>query len=215
MRFFLRTTIAAVAFVLAGAPALQAQQGPLKIAYVNSRQLLAEAPGAEQAQQMFEREMSSYQQEVQQMGDSLQRAIAEFQRQARDLPPARRDSLAEQLEQRQFAYQQRVAQLEQQAQQRELQLAQPIMQNIQRVLGEVRRDGGYHFIFDIAAQGSPVVAADSSLDITQQVLTRLKALPAPQLPPAPSASTQGNASRPAGPVAAPAGARRPPSNDER
>lgn len=184
-------------------------QSPLKIAYVDSRMLLSEAPGSDQAQQMFEREMSGYQEEAQRLGDSLQAAVAAFQQQARSMPEARRDSVAQDLELQQIAYQQRVAVLEQQAAQREMQLAQPIMQNIQRVLNDVRNEEGYHFIFDVAAQGSPVVAADTTLDITQTVLTRLKALPAPEFPPAAASAPR---QPPAGPVATPAGVRRPPGD---
>lgn len=209
MRTNFRSMLVALAMLVVGAPVLAAQ-APLKIAYVNSRQLLAEAPGADQAQQMFEREMSGFQQQVQQLGDSLQTAITNFQRQAREMQPERRDSIGQMLEQQQMAYQQRVSQLEQQAQQREMQLAQPIMQNIQKVLGEVRQAEGYHLILDIAAQGSPVVAADTTLDITQQVLTRLKAMPAPTLPAAGDTAAAAPAARPAGPVAQPAGVRRPP-----
>ncbi len=208
MRNTIRPFLAALAVVALAAP-LAAAQAPLKIAYVNSRQLLAEAPGAEQAQQIFEREMSGYQDEVEKLGDSLQTAIAGFQRTMRDMTDSHRDSVAAVLQQQQNAYQQRVMQLEQAAAQREMELAQPIMQNIQRVLSDVRRDEGYHFIFDIAAQGNPVVAADTTLDITQQVLTRLKALPPPTLPSA-SGATPPAGTPPAGPVAQPAGVRRPP-----
>ena len=182
-------------------------QSPLRIAYVDSRLLLSEAPGSDQAQQMFEREMSGYQAEVQRMGDSLQAAMSAFQQQARNMPEARRDSVAQDIELQQIAYQQRVAVLEQQAAQREMQLAQPIMQNIQRVLDAVRTEEGYHFIFDVAAQGSPLVAAEPTRDLTRAVLTRLKAMPAPELPPAGSAA---GTTPPAGPVSQPAGVRRPP-----
>lgn len=210
MRITFRPILAALAMLVVAAPAAAAQ-ATMKIAYVNSRQLLAEAPGADQAQQMFEREMNGYQQQVQQLGDSLQAAIQRFQRDAREMQPARRDSIAETLERQQMAYQQRVAELEQQAQQREMQLAQPIMQNIQRVLADVRRDEGYHFILDIAAQGSPVVAADTTLDITDRVLTRLKALPAPTFPAAVGSTQPSAPPARTGPVAQPAGVRRPPS----
>lgn len=210
MRILCLTAVAVLGIMIVPA-AEAAAQSPLRIAYVDSRLLLSEAPGSDQAQQMFEQEMSGFQQEVQQLGDSLQSAMTSFQQQARDMPAERRDSIAQTIELQQIAYQQRVAVLEQQAAQREMQLAQPIMQNIQRVLNDVRSEEGYHFIFDVAAQGSPVVAADTTLDITQAVLARLKALPAPALPPA--ASAPAATTPPAGPVAQPAGVRRPPGRN--
>lgn len=203
MRNTFRPLLLALAVLALAAPAAIAQ-APLKIGYVNSRQLLAEAPGADQAQQMFEREMSTYQQEVEQMGQALDAQITEFQRTAREMPEARRDSIAQVLGEQQNAYQRRVMELEQAAAQREMELAQPIMQNIRQVLSDYRTAEGFHFIFDIAAQGNPLIAADTTLDVTEQVLTRLKALPAPTLPAA------ADSTPPAGPVAQPAGVRRPP-----
>lgn len=211
MRVLMRTAVLATAAVVAGS-SVAAAQAPLKVGYVNSRVLLAEAPGAAQAQELFQREMSGYQEQVKRGGDSLQTAITSFQQRAQAMPAAQRDSAARTLEARQLAYQQRVQGLEQQAQEREMALAQPIMQNIQRVLTEVRQAEGYHFIFDVAASGAAIVAADTTLDLTQRVLTRLKAMPAPTLPAAGTAATP---PAPSGPVAQPAGVRRPPASPRR
>ena len=43
------------------------------------------------------------------------------------------------------------------------------------MIAAVRTEGQYAFIFDVAAQGQSIVAADSTLDITQTVITRLRA----------------------------------------
>ena len=48
---------------------------------------------------------------------------------------------------------------------------------------DVRVEGGYAFIFN-ADQGSPIVAADKNLDITDRVLAKLRSAPAPTSRPA-------------------------------
>ena len=54
------------------------------------------------------------------------------------------------------------------------------MENLQKVIEQVRAEDGYAMIFDVASQTSVIVAADKSLDITQKVLARVKAAPAPK-----------------------------------
>ena len=63
--------------------------------------------------------------------------------------------------------------LENQMQKRQSELVKPIMDRINTVLQDVRKEGGYTLILDAAA-GS-IVAADPAMDLTETVLTRLKA----------------------------------------
>ena len=82
---------------------------------------------------------------------------------------------------------------------------QPILENVRKVLDELRTEGGYSFIFDVSA-GSFIVSADKNLDITDRVVSKLK-LSAPKM--APKA-----AAKPAlGPASAPAGVttKKPPT----
>ena len=76
-------------------------------------------------------------------------------------------------------------------------LMAPIMDGIRKVLDDVRMDGGYAFIFDVAA-GSFIVSADKNLDITERVLSKMRLA-------APKAAPAAGAAKPAGPASAPAG----------
>ena len=73
---------------------------------------------------------------------------------------------------KQQAYQQHVQELEQTAQQREAELVRPIMEQINKIIEQIRTENGYSFILDAGSQAGVVVAADSSLDITDQVIKR-------------------------------------------
>ena len=69
-------------------------------------------------------------------------------------------------------YQQRSSQLNELANQRRAALIQPVMDNITAVIEAIREEGAYAMILDTAA-GS-IVSADPTLDLTQEVITRLQ-----------------------------------------
>lgn len=74
--------------------------------------------------------------------------------------------------QKQREAQQRAMQLEDQAAKRQNELVEPVMRKIQEVIDAIRSEGKYAMIFDVAAGG--LIAADPALDITDQVLARLR-----------------------------------------
>ena len=214
MRPFLRVATAAVALTMSTTGLLAAQNaaapGSAKIVYVNSQKIIAQAPGRAEAEAQFQKEMDQYKAQVQRMGDSLQTAVADYQKAEPTLTPAVKSTRTKDLRDRQAAYQQHVQQLEQTAQQREAELVRPIMEQINRIIEQIRAENNYTFILDAGNQAGVVVAADSSLDITDQVIKRLVAAGpvASKTPPAPAPTT----ARPSGAAAQkPTGVSRPKS----
>ena len=209
MRAFLRATPLALALtVVLGAAA--GAQGPApavpKIAYINSQQVLAQAPGRAEAEAQFEREMNGYRQAVQRMGDSLNTMIAEYNRQEVSLSPAAKETRQKAIREKEDQYQKKTAELQQQAQRRQVELVQPIMEHINKIIGELRAQEGYSMIFDAGSTAGVVVAADTTLNITNKVIARLKAVGAPK----PVSARPASPAKPAGaPVNAPAGVSRP------
>lgn len=167
-----RTSIAlfALAFLL---PAGAVEAQTLKIAYINSQEILLQAPGAEAAQQAFEAEMAGYQTEIQQLETELQNMETALQQQSLTLSPEARANREQQLQQKFQEYQQRAGQLQDVANERRAALIQPVMDNITSVIETMREEGAYSLILDAAA-GS-IVSADPTLDLTQEVITRLQA----------------------------------------
>ena len=70
-------------------------------------------------------------------------------------------------------FQARARELEAKQNQRQNELVQPILDRIKLAIEDVRVEGGYSFIFN-ADQGSPIVALDKNLNITDRVLARLR-----------------------------------------
>src|SRR5689334_6388585 len=89
MRVLLRASLIALAASLtiaagssAQATAASAPPVPVKIGYINSAQLLQEAPGRAEAEAQFDREVGAYRQQLQRMNDSLNALMAAFDRDA-------------------------------------------------------------------------------------------------------------------------------------
>jgi len=175
MRSFTRVAATVAALTLSMAGVLAAQAGGPKIVYVNSQKIIAQAPGRADAEAQFQKEMDQYKAQVQKMGDSLQTMVADYQKAEPTLSQSVKATRTKDLRDRQQAYQQHVQQLEQTAQQREAELVRPIMEQINKIIEQVRNENGYAFILDAGNQAGVVVAADSSLDITDQVIKRLQA----------------------------------------
>lgn len=167
-----RTSLAlmALAFLLS-AGAVEAQT--LKIAYINSQEILMNAPGAEEAQAQFDQEMATYQQEIARLETELQNMETALQQQQLTLSPEAKANREQQLQAKFQQYQQRTAQLQEIANQRRAALIQPVMDEITAVIETIREQGAYSLILDAAA-GS-IVSADPALDLTQEVITRLQA----------------------------------------
>lgn len=162
-------TVLGLSLLAAGDAAAQAQ----KFAFVNTNQIVAQAPEASRARQSLESELQGYRQELERLEAELDSLQTNYERQQSSLSADARQQRQQELQQKFVAYQQRAAELQQTVQRREQELLGPVMQKIAGVIEEVRKEGGYTMIFDASA-GSVIVAADPSLNVTDQVLAKLR-----------------------------------------
>ncbi len=223
----LRAAPAAVlALGLATAAAAQQPGQPvqaLRFAWLNSQTILAATPGRPAAESLFAREMAGARAEVQRLQTQLDSAVATYNRAMVTMSPAMKATREEELRQMEARNRQRAQDLDQQMQQRESELTAPIMQRVNGVIEGVRAEFNYAFVFDVAAQGNPIVTADRTLEITNLVIQRLQAAgPAPAPGPAAAPGAPGvatpnppplgtpatpDSTRPVAPVQPPAGPR--------
>ena len=172
MRVLLRATPVAFVLLAALGGRASAQQ---KNAYIQSTILLEQAPGRAAAESLFTRESQPYQAQMKRMSDSLQTMVAAFEKRAPALAPAARDAQAKDIQAKEAAFQARARDLEAKQNQRQSELVQPILDRIKLAIEDVRLEGGYSFIFNADGQGSPLVALDKNLNITDRVLAKLRA----------------------------------------
>lgn len=181
MRRIMCLTVLAGACLTASTGTAAQQQGEQEIqvppegtefVYINSQQIIENAPGASEAQQTWQQELGQYQQELQALAaelDSLQQA---YQQQQSMLSEQARQQRQEEIIQKQQELQRRRAELDRQATERQQELLNPILQEVQGVIEQVRRERGYIMVFDAATPG--LLAADPSLNITDLVLQRMQ-----------------------------------------
>ena len=174
MRGIVGSAVALLALVALAAPAA-AQQGALRVAYVNSQRIMEVAPGRAEAEGQFEREVGAYRQQLQRMEDSLRTLAQAYERDQAGLTPQVRQQRAQAVQAQEASFQARADTLNQQMQRRQAELVRPIMEQINHMIEQVRAEGSYALIFDVASEGQTIVAADPTLDVTEQVITRLRA----------------------------------------
>lgn len=156
--------------LLAGAVPAAAQG---RIAYLDSRRILQQAPGAQEARTAIEQEMRNFQQRLAQLQDSAQQVLSDYQQRSLTLSPEARRTEEQKIAARQRELEAQAEQLQLEANQKQSDLMQPVMDRVEEAIEAVRREGNYAIIFD-AASGS-FVSADTTLDLTTQVINRLRA----------------------------------------
>jgi len=172
MRAALIGALLATSTAFVGPTAAEAQT-QLKVAYINSEAILAQAPGARAAMDQFQRELADMQAELQPRAQELDQMIADYQAQALALSDTAKSMREQAIQQKDAQLQQEAAGMQQQAEARQQQLLQPVMDRISEVIEAVRVEGEYALVFDAAAGG--LVAADPELDLTETVIARLQA----------------------------------------
>lgn len=198
MRSFFRTACATLAVLTLGfthRAQAQAASSQFKIAFVNTGVLLDNAPGRTQAESTYARETRGYSDQLKKMNDSLNTMFAAYQKQEPTLTAAQKETKQAALRNLQQALQEKQQQLSQQAQAKQNELMAPIMEQVKKVLDDIRVEDGYSMI--ISGDPNLILSYDKNLDITDRVVARLRTVASSPV-------------KPGAPVSAPAGVTRKP-----
>lgn len=158
------------------APTTAAPAPAAKLAYLNSRAILAQTPGYAQAETLFARELNVSREEVAKLQQSLDSAANDFEASSVLLSPSAKQAKQQQLVSQQQTVQQRQQELQTRMEARERELLEPLQSRVQSIIEGIRAEMGFAMIFDVAAMGGAMVAADRALDITPLVIQRLQAV---------------------------------------
>jgi outer membrane protein len=150
-----------------------APTGPQKIAYINSEKLIQQAPGATEARTTVQREIDKYRAELALLEDSINTMIADYNQKQITLSPDAKKKQEEAIRTRQASLQTRSQTYDQSIQKRQQDLLEPVMDRINKALNDYRKDNGISIVLDASARA--IISADSSLDITDAILAKLKA----------------------------------------
>ena len=160
----------AVALVLLSVASLEAQA--TKIGYINVQEVLSQYPPFQAARDQLEGASNRWNAELQQAELAWQTSVQEYQQQQMTMTPEARQIRELEIESQRRAFESRSDELTNQGQALQAELFQPIMNDVTAVMEEIRLDGGYGLILDSGT--SVILAADESLNLTPDLLTRLQ-----------------------------------------
>ncbi|MDP1677974.1 MAG: OmpH family outer membrane protein [Bacteroidota bacterium] len=150
-----------------------AQQGALKIGYVNSETIIKELPEAKESQSKLETMLKGWQEEIEKRGQALQSKYEEYQKQANMLNESSKQVKQKELvEEEQKLNQYRQEKQQELAVQRE-KIMKPIQEKVFKAIEKVAKEKKLSFVFDRATE-VPVLYADPAYDYTPDVLIYLK-----------------------------------------
>src|SRR3989449_1015734 len=158
MQRFMLFALAAVAvptFAFAQAPQgpSAGPAGPLKIAYINSREILQRTPGYTAAESTYTKEVEGFRSEVQKLQQQLDSAVQAFDQQAIALSPAARQAKQKDLQAMQQRMVQRQQALQDSAQAKEDELMEPLRSRINSIIQGIRAESNFSLIIDADAGG--------------------------------------------------------------
>lgn len=177
---FDRWRAALVLAVLVLAPANTVAQGPQsssRFAWVNSQLIIQQTPGYAEAESTLNAEIASFRDEVQQMQTQLDSMVRTYDQQEIVLTPSNRQAKQQEIRDMQSRLEVRYGELQTRASERERQLVSPIEERVKGVIEGLRAERNLMFIFDVAAPGNNIIAADRTLDLTTLVIERLNSVP--------------------------------------
>ncbi len=204
MRTYLRAASLALTITMLAASSAAAQ-GPQKFGYIDSRQVLQQAPGRANLEAQLKPQADAFQKRIGVMQDSMQAMVSAFEKDQATLTPAVRTQRQEALEKKRESFAAEAESLQQKFAEAQQALSRPLMEMFNRVLNEIRAEEGYAFIFDVGAEVQVIVAADKNLDLTEKVIARMRTAAAAKPAATPTRPAAG------GPVQSPTGVKPPPA----
>ncbi len=186
------TMFALIATVMATAAGAQ-----IKIAFVNSQSLMEAAPGRAQATDLLNKEGQTYQTQLQKMQDSINGLYTKYQKDEPTLSAAAKETKQKAIRELETEFQAKQLQFQKAFDDRTKEVMAPITDAVKKVIDDIRSEEGYSIILDNAPGAGNIVSADKNLDITDKVVSRLRATPAPKVV-APAAPKPGAPASPAG-----------------
>jgi outer membrane protein len=173
---FRATALALTLSVVAGAAKAQAGKG--KIVYVNTQALMEAAPGRAAAESLLAKEGEGFRAQLSKLQDSANALLAKYQKAEPTLTPAQKDKDQKAIQALETELQAKNLQFQQQFAQKQNEIMAPITDAVKKVLDDIRTEDGYEMIIANEPGQSVIVAADKNLDITDRVVSRLRAVAA-------------------------------------
>ena len=124
--------------------------------------------------QTFQQELDRNEQELKGLENQLNALIEQFEGQQSGMNASTRQQRVERIRELQNQLQARAQELEEQSYDRETALLGPLQTRVQEAIDAIRVQRGLSAILDVTAEGSGLVSVDPTLDLTQEVIQRVR-----------------------------------------
>ena len=185
------------ALLVSGVGGVAVAQTSIKIAFVNSQTLMEAAPGRAAATDLLTKEGQGYQTQLQKMQDSINGLLTKYQKDEPTMSAATKESRQKTIRDLETSFQAKQLEFQKAYDERTKEVMAPITDQVKKVIDDIRVEDGYAIILDNAPGAGNIVSADKNLDITDRVVSRLRATPAAKIS-APTATKPGAPASPAG-----------------
>lgn len=153
-------------------PALSFAQKAPKFGHVNKQEIIQVLPDRDSAIVKLQKFQKDLETSLQTMNDEYQSKLQKFQDDQKGMDPLILQSKQKELINMQQNIQQFTENAQQLYQQKQGELMQPILEKIQKAINEVGKEGGFTYIFDLAAQSIAYYSSESQ-DVTDLVKQKL------------------------------------------
>ncbi len=161
-----------IAALLIAMPALSFAQKAYKFGHVNKQEIFNALPDKDSLTLKLNKFENDLKSSLQTMSEEYQAKYKKYADEKDKLDPLIQQNREKEL----FQYQQNITQYQDNAQSlyqtKSQELMQPIAEKIQKAINDVGKEGGFTYIFDLAAQSIAYFSADSQ-DVTELVKQKL------------------------------------------
>ena len=166
-----KSLIVIIAFIFTGYCALNAQ--PLKIAHINSQELLAALPESDSAQVKIQRTAKELQETLEEMQVEFNTKYQDYLQNSATFTETKKKARETELQDMNMRIQQFQETAEKEIQDLRQSLLTPIIEKATKAIEEVGREGGYTYILDTSEGSMVIFSADNSVDLMDKVKTKL------------------------------------------
>lgn len=147
-------------------------QAQVKIAHVNTAEILDAMPDKATAEKALEKYYGELQSQLQTMGTEYQNKVQDYQTNEATMSNLVRQSREKEILDLQSRIQQFQANAEVEFENKRAELLKPILDKIQNAINTVGKEKGYTYVLDLAT-GAAVYIGDNAIDATNDVKAKL------------------------------------------
>ena len=137
-------------------------------AYFDMQAAIQATSAGKNAKKSLEKEFNKKKDELKKQEDALKKEMADFEKKKMVLSETKRAEKQASFQKKMIAFQQELQKSQMNIQKKERDLTRPILEKIQKIVGDLAKKKGFSMVFEKSSQG--VMWAKADLDLTQAIV---------------------------------------------